>query len=438
MSGLISLSQGELEQKQRELMSMYSKICAQGLTIDITRGKPASDQLDLANSMLTLPGEHYYSAAGVDCRNYGQARGLPELIDIFAPLLPAPAANTMALGNSSLEIMHSLFIASLLQPPVGAQAVWDSNIKFLCPVPGYDRHFAITESLSITMIPVPMREDGPDMNMVEELTANDPAIKGIWLVPIYANPTGVTISVENTLRLAAIKTAAPDFRIFWDNAYAVHTFEGKPPVRDIFHACVAAGNPDRVYMFASTSKITFAGSGVSFFASSAANMEWYLKYRECFSIGPDKLNQLRHVHYLQSPEHVHEIMIQQATLIKPKFQRTLEILEEKLSSSKVAHWSQPEGGYFINLDVLDGTARRVVELAMQAGVKLTQAGSTFPYGVDPRDENIRLAPTFVTNHELEKGMEAVAYCVLLAAVEKLLEAFSDPATSASSVKAVST
>lgn len=416
------MSVDQLRTTQNDLRKRYETLKAAGLKLDLTRGKPAPDQLDLSNEMLKLPGDVYTSPDGTDCRNYGGVTGLPGLREIFGELLGTGADRTIALGNASLQIMHDITVAALLHGTPDSETPWSqSPIKFLCPVPGYDRHFGITERYGIEMVNVPMNPDGPDVDACAELVANDPSIKGMWVVPTYSNPTGYTVSEDVARQLVAMP-AAPDFRIYWDNAYAVHTLvDSEPTPVPILDLAAEAGNPNRVYVFASTSKITFAGAGVAFLASSKANLDWYGKNAGVATIGPDKLNQLRHLMFLRDADGVREHMAKHRALIEPKFAAVLEILENRLGESKIASWTHPEGGYFISLDVVDGAAARTIALAKEAGIALTAAGSTFPYKNDPRDENIRLAPTFPSIDELGTAMDGVATCALLAATEVLID-----------------
>lgn len=419
-----SLSHDELVAAHTDLSAQYADLVSTGLTLDLTRGKPAPAQLDLSNALLGLPGgDDAKDGAGTDCRNYGGTAGLPELRAIFAELLSVPTAQLVAGNNASLEIMHDLVVFGLLHGTPDSARPWSAEpvVKFLAPSPGYDRHFAITESFGIEMIPVPLGPDGPDMDVVRELVAADPAIKGIWTVPTYANPTGTVYSEDVTRALVEMPTAAPDFRIFWDNAYAVHTLVDEAPVaHDIVGLAAAAGNPNRPYVLASTSKITFAGAGVSFFGSSAENVAWYQQHYSKKSIGPDKVNQLRHVRFFGDADGVRRHMAKHREILAPKFDTVLQILEARLGGTGVATWTTPEGGYFISLDVVPGTARRVVQLAKEAGIALTAAGSSFPYGKDPQDTNIRLAPSFPSLDDVAASMDGVATCVLLAAVEARL------------------
>lgn len=417
------MSADQLTATRSELRNQYERLVEAGLNLDLTRGKPSPEQLDLSADMLSLPGADVYrDGKGTDCRNYGGLTGLPELRAIFGELLGIPTDNLLAGGNASLEYMHDLVIFGLLHGTPDSVAPWGQGpIKFLCPSPGYDRHFAITESYGIEMITVPMNPDGPDVAVCAELVAADPQIKGMWCVPTYSNPTGATYSTEVSRALMSMPAAAPDFRIFWDNAYAVHTLQETPPEPvDVLGLAAAAGNPNRPYVLASTSKITFAGAGVAFFGGSADNLAWYQRHASIKTIGPDKLNQLRHLRYFGDADGVRRQMARHRDLLLPKFALVLQILEDRLGAAKVASWTEPEGGYFISLDVVDGTATKVIDLAKKAGISLTAAGSTFPYRRDPNDRNIRLAPTFPGLEELRSAMEGVATCVLLAAVEKLL------------------
>ena len=423
---LSTLSRDELESLQAEQRTAYDALVASGLGLDLTRGKPSPAQLDLSNALLTLPGAGVFrDAAGVDVRNYGGLQGLAELREIFAPLLGVPAAQLVAAGNASLTLMHDTLVQCLRSGTVGSPRPWSAEpgVTFLCPVPGYDRHFALCERLGIDMVAVPMREDGPDVAVVAALVADDPSVKGLWLVPTYANPTGAVVSVEVARALAEMPTAAPDFRIMWDNAYPVHHLtEVDTPTADILGLCAAAGHPERPFVFASTSKITFAGAGVCFFGGSPGNVAWWLGNLVFQSIGPDKVNQLRHALFLRDADGVRQLMAAHRAIIAPKFAMVAEVLERRLGPLKAASWTDPAGGYFVSLDVLDGTAARVVALAKDAGIAMTPAGAAFPYRRDPDDRNIRIAPTFPTADDVRTAIEGLSTCVLLAAAEKLLEA----------------
>ncbi len=424
---LSELTPDELTNLHDQLTKDYDDLVAQGLKLDLTRGKPASAQLDLSNELLTLPGEGQYRAAdGTDCRNYGGLTGLPEIREIFAELLNLPSAQLLAGDNSSLSIMHDTLVWCLLKGPAGGEPWAGSEIKFICPVPGYDRHFALCEQFGIEMVPVPLGEHGPDLDAVKEL-ATDPSVKGIWVVPTYANPTGSVYDEAVTRELVSMP-AAPDFRIFWDNAYAVHHLtDAETPALDVLGMAAEAGNADRVFVFASTSKITFAGSGVSFFGASPANIAWYSQQQSKRSIGPDKINHLRHARYLKDADGVRALMARHRALIGPKFEQVESILADRLGPYETATWTHPVGGYFISLDVADGTASRVVALAKAAGIAMTGAGAAFPHGVDPRDRNIRIAPTFPAADDVAGAIEGLATCVLLAATEQLLAGQPAPA-----------
>lgn len=421
-----SLGRDELQAQHELQRRNYAELQAKKLTLDLTRGKPSPEQLDLSNPMLELPGTgpgSYRDGSGTDTRNYGGLHGLPELRAIFGELLGIPVPNLVAGNNSSLEMMHDVIVFSLLHGGVDAPKPWrdEPKVKFLCPAPGYDRHFAITETYGIEMVPVPMRDDGPDVDLIEELVAADPAIKGMWCVPVFSNPTGVTFSWETVRRLVQMRTAAADFRLFWDNAYAVHTLthEFERQV-DVLGLAEAAGNPNRPLVFASTSKITFAGAGVSFLGGSLGNIAWYLQHAGKKSIGPDKVNQLRHVRFFRDADGVRLHMRRHQELIAPKFKIVAEILEDRLGESKIASWTDPKGGYFVSMDVLPGTAKKTVALAKDAGIAVTEAGSAFPYRKDPEDKNIRIAPTFPSQEDLRVAIDGLATCALLAATEALL------------------
>ncbi len=418
---LSDLSPDELAAQHAELTTAYAALVDRGLKLDLTRGKPAPAQLDLSNALLTLPGEGEYKAAdGTDCRNYGGGQGLPEIREIFAELLNVPVAQLVAGDNASLGVMHDTLVFSLLKGTVDSAGPWVKEpITFLCPVPGYDRHFALCEQFGITMEPVALGPDGPDLEAIRARVADDPSVRGIWIVPTYANPTGSVYTEEVTRELVSMPTAAPDFRIFWDNAYAVHHLtDAEHPALDVLGLAAEAGQPNRVFVFASTSKITFAGAGVSFFASSPANVSWYLQHLGKRTIGPDKVNHLRHARYLGSADGVRALMRRHRAIIEPKFAQVETILEDRLSEHGVATWTRPEGGYFISLDVPDGCATRVVALAKEAGIAMTGAGAAFPYGKDPRDRNIRIAPTFPSPDDVAAAIEGLCTCVLLAATEQ--------------------
>ncbi len=417
------LSPDELTALHARHQQDYAQLRSKKLSLDLTRGKPAPEQLDLSNSLLSLPGNEFRDPEGIDTRNYGGLHGLPGLRAVFAELLGIGVPNLIAGNNSSLELMHDIVAFSMLYGGVDSPRPWKDEpvVKFLCPVPGYDRHFAITEAMGIEMIPVRILEDGPDVDLIEGLVAGDPAIKGMWSVPVFGNPTGVTYSRETVRRLVQMRTAAPDFRLFWDNAYAVHTLTRDFVSQiDVLGLADTAGNPHRPYVFASTSKITFAGAGVSFLGGSPGNIGWYLQHAGKKSIGPDKVNQLRHLRFFRDADGVRRHMLRHQQILAPKFALTLEILEQRLGESKIASWTEPKGGYFISLNVLPGTAKRTVALAKDAGIALTEAGASFPYRNDPNDENIRIAPTFPSLPDLRDAVDGLATCALLAASESVL------------------
>jgi DNA-binding transcriptional MocR family regulator len=407
----------DLERARRD----YAALVEQGLALDITRGKPSPRQLDLSLEMLKLPGEVYTAEDGTDCRNYGGLQGLPEVRRLFSGFLQVPLAQLLAAGNSSLELMHDTVVQSMLSKLPGAERRWadEPRIAFLCPVPGYDRHFALSERFGIELIPVPMTETGPDMDVVERLAAEDPAVKGIWCVPKYSNPDGVSYSDETVRRLAAMPTAAPDFRVFWDNAYVVHDLTDEPvEIADILKLAEDSGNADRVFVFGSTSKITTAGSGVGFVGSSPANIKWLLGLLGKRTIGPDKVNQLRHAMFLRDEDGVRAHMRKHRELIAPKFEAVDKILTKELGESGLASWTKPAGGYFISLTVPEGCAKEVVRIAKGAGIALTPAGATHPGGNDPQDSAIRIAPTYPELAEVEAAIAGLAVCVRLAVAEK--------------------
>jgi len=419
-----SLSRDELQARHDEQRRNYAELQGKKLSLDLTRGKPASAQLDLSNGLLTLPGDgNFRDDEGADTRNYGGQHGLTGLRAIFAELLGVPVPNLIAGNNASLELMHDAVVFSMLYGGVDSPRPWvrEPVVKFLCPAPGYDRHFSITETLGIEMIPVPMQPDGPDVDLVEELVAADPAIKGMWCVPVYSNPTGAVYSWEKVRRLVQMRTAADDFRLFWDNAYPVHTLTSEFVRQvDVLGLAAQAGHPNRPFVFASTSKITFAGSGVSFFGGSLGNIAWYLQYAGKKSIGPDKVNQLRHLRFLRDADGVRRHMLRHQAILAPKFALVLDILDKRLSESKIASWTEPGGGYFVSLDVLPGTAKRTVALAKDAGIAVTEAGASFPYRLDPEDTNIRIAPSFPGLSDLREAIDGLSTCALLAAAESLL------------------
>jgi Transcriptional regulators containing a DNA-binding HTH domain and an aminotransferase domain (MocR family) and their eukaryotic orthologs len=413
----------ELRDLNARFAQDYEALKARNLKLDLTRGKPSPQQLDLSNALLGLPGdEDYRDAAGTDLRNYGGAQGLPELRAIFSGALRVPVPQLLALGNSSLTIMHDTVVNALLHGVPGGTRPWaaEEQVTFLCPVPGYDRHFTITEHLGIRMVAVPMTEEGPDVDVVARLLETDPTIKGMWCVPVHSNPTGAIYS-ERVARALVSLPAADDFRLFWDNAYAVHHLtDDVPDPIDILALAADAGNPNRVFVFASTSKVTFAGAGVAFFGSSPENVAWFLKHAAAQAIGPDKVNQLRHVRLLRDEAGLVAHMKRHREIVAPKFDAVAEILADRLAPYAAGEWTDPSGGYFVSLMVEPGCASRAVELAAQAGIAVTPAGSTYPLHADPDDANIRIAPTMPPLDELHTALEGLCTCVLLAETEKLL------------------
>ncbi len=417
---LSSMAPDDLAALLAEQRAAYARLQGRGLRLDLTRGKPSTAQLDLSDGLMALPHGHL-DASGADVRNYGTLQGISELRAMFAELLWVEPEQVVAGGNSSLTMMYEAIVDLLLHGGVDSPRPWsqEDKVTFICPAPGYDRHFSMLASFGIEMVTVPMNEDGPDAEAAARLAASDPSIKGMWVVPTYANPTGAVCSREVAARLASMETAAPDFKIFWDNAYAFHHLsEEEAKSADILSLAAAAGHPHRPVMFASTSKITYAGAGVAFLAASTENVAWYLGHLSMASIGPDKVNQLRHAQFFGSADGVREHMLLHRAIIAPKFAAVQDALSRALEGRDVATWTRPHGGYFVSLDVPDGSASRVVELAKAAGIALTPAGASFPYGMDPRDRNIRLAPTYPDLEEVRTAMAGVATCVLLAAAEK--------------------
>ena len=410
-----------IPQRSSRLRRDYAAFKARGLKLDMTRGKPSPEQLDLARDLLALPGNgDHFTDAGEDARNYGGVQGLPEVRSLFSGVLGAPPAEIVVGDNSSLAMMHDCIVWALLKGVPGSPAPWSKQEApaFICPVPGYDRHFGLCEDYGIRMHPVPMTGQGPDMDAVQALAA-DPAVKGMWCVPKYSNPSGEVYSAETVERLASMRTGAPDFRLFWDDAYAVHHLTARRPVvPNILESSARAGHPDRPFVFASTSKVTLAGAGLAFFATSPANVRWYLGRAGCRTIGPDKLNQLRHVRFLKDEAGLHRHMDAHRALLVPKFEAVLAALDARRDDLPGIHWSRPEGGYFITVDGLPGTAARVVELAGEAGVALTPAGATWPYGRDPEDRTLRLAPTYPSLADVRLAAEGIALCIALATLEK--------------------
>ncbi len=428
MKTYLELSKAELQDTLKILEIRYNDLKSRNLALDMTRGKPSPDQLSIANEMPGLLDSNDLKAEdGSDCRNYGVPFGLKESRELFAEILDVDASLITVGNNSSLQLMYDTLSRSLIFGEIESKKPWAQipNRKWICPVPGYDRHFLVTQTLGFELIPVPLNEDGPDMDMVEKLVSEDPSILGMWAMPLYSNPDGYIYSEEVCKRLVSMKTAAPDFRILWDNAYVVHHLyddvakQGTLP--DILKLAREAGNPNRVYEFASTSKITFAGSGIACMAANEENTVRARKYLGVQSIGPNKIVQLMHAKYIPNLEAVKKVMSKQAELLRPKFEMVLKILKDEFEGSGVAHWNKPLGGYFVSLFVLDGTAKETVRLAKECGVALTPAGATYPYGNDPHDSNIRIAPSFPSVKDIEVAVTVLSVCAKLSAVRKLLE-----------------
>lgn len=420
-----SMSKEELTKLKAELEAKYKEFQGKGLKLDMSRGKPSAEQLDISMGMMDVLNSEVSLKCeeGVDCRNYGILEGIKEARELLGAISEVPADNIIIYGNSSLNIMYDTISRSMTHGVMGSTP-WCKldKVKFLCPVPGYDRHFAITEHFGIEMINVPMTNDGPDMDMVEKLVSTDDAIKGIWCVPKYSNPQGITYSEETVKRFARLTPAAKDFRIYWDNAYSVHhLYEDQQDFcLEILAECEKAGNPDMVYKFTSTSKISFPGSGVAAIATSKNNLADIKKQLTLQTIGHDKVNQLRHVRYFKNLDGVHAHMRKHADIMRPKFEAVIDILEKELGGLGIASWIKPRGGYFISFESMDGCAKEIVAKAKNAGVVMTGAGATYPYGKDPHDSNIRIAPSFPTSEELTQAAELFVLCVKLVSVEKLL------------------
>jgi len=423
---MINMTKEELMVLKSDLEKQYEEVKAKNISMDMSRGKPGADQLEITMDMMdTLTSKDIIKAEnGTDCRNYGVLDGIPEAKKLMADIMGVKAENVIVFGNASLTIMFDAISRAYTHGVVGSTP-WCrlDKVKWLCPVPGYDRHFAITERFGFEMINIEMKDDGPDMDMVEKLVAEDESIKGIWCVPKYSNPGGIVYSEEVVKRMAALKPAAKDFRIFWDNAYCIHHLypENKIEIPDILEECEKAGNPDMVYEFASTSKVTFPGSGISAFAASKANLEDVKKHMTIQTIGYDKINQLRHVKYFKDINGVHAHMAKHAAIIRPKFEMVLDVLEKELGGKGIAKWTKPMGGYFIALETPEGTAGKIVKMCKDAGLVLTPAGSTHPLKKDPKDNMIRIAPTFPTVAELKEAAEVLTLCVKIASAEKLIE-----------------
>lgn len=422
----IEMTKEELQKEKAALEKQYQEVKEKGLKLDMSRGKPADAQLALSMGLMDVLGSdaNLKSEEGVDCRNYGILDGIKEAKKLLADMMEVEPDNVIIYGNSSLNVMYDTISRSMTHGVMGSTP-WAKldKVKFLCPVPGYDRHFAITEYFGIEMINVPMTPEGPDMDMVEKLVAEDDSIKGIWCVPKYSNPQGITYSDECVRRFARLKPAAADFRIYWDNAYGIHHLydEDQDYLIEILHECEAAGNPNLVYKFCSTSKISFPGSGVAAIVASKENLAEIRKQLTIQTIGHDKVNQLRHVRFFKDIKGMEAHMRKHADILRPKFEAVLEILDRELAGRGVGSWIPPKGGYFISFDALEGCAKKIVAKCKEAGVVMTNAGATYPYGLDPKDSNIRIAPSYPTPEELSVAANLFALCVKLVSVEKILE-----------------
>lgn len=426
MKAYQELSKEELLSLKSELEAAYKDAKGKNLKLDMSRGKPAESQLDISMGIMDILNSesNMKSESGLDVRNYGLLDGIPEAKQLMADIMGVRASNVIICGNASLSIMYDTVSRSMTHGVMGSTP-WCKldKVKFLCPAPGYDRHFAITEHFGIEMITVPMSSTGPDMDMVEKLVAGDDSIKGIWCVPKYSNPQGYTYSDETVKRFAALKPAAKDFRIFWDNAYAIHHLyeDRQDEILELLSECEKAGNPDMVYEFCSTSKVSFAGAGIAAVAASQANLDFMRKSMTIQTIGYDKVNQLRHVRYYRNIDGLKEHMKKHAGLMRPKFEAVLNMLDSQLGGLGIGEWTKPNGGYFISFESLEGCAKAIVAKCKEAGVVLTGAGASYPYGIDPKDTNIRIAPSFPTPDEMAMATDLFVLCVKLVSVEKLLE-----------------
>lgn len=424
MNSYSKLSKNELQNEIEKLEKRYNAFKEQKLKLDMTRGKPCSEQLDMCMEILDIPSRELRKAAdGTDTFNYGVLDGLPEAKALFAEMLDVDKSEVIIGGNSSLNLMYDA-VARAMSLGILGSTPWSKldRVKFLCPSPGYDRHFAICELLGIEMITIDMRQDGPDMDTVEKLVSEDDSIKGMWCVPKYSNPDGITYSDRVVDRIAALRPKAKDFRVFWDNAYCVHHLSDKPDeLKNILTACKATGNDNMVYVFSSTSKISFPGAGIAAMAASVENLNGIRKSMTIQTIGHDKINQLRHVRYFKNLDGINLHMKKHASILKPKFDIVNEILEKELGGKEIASWNKPNGGYFISLNTLDNCAKEVEKLSLEAGVVLTKAGATYPYGKDPKDRNIRIAPTLPPVEELKKAIEIFCISIRLVSAKKFLE-----------------
>lgn len=425
MKPYAKMTKEELLELRRELEAQYQEMQGRELKLDMSRGKPCSDQLDLSMGLLDAvnSSDKLTSEDGTDCRNYGMLTGIAEAKELMAAMMEVKPSSIILYGNSSLNVMYDTVSRAMTHGIMGGTP-WCKldKVKFLCPVPGYDRHFAITEYFGITMINIPMTSEGPDMDMVEELVSSDESVKGIWCVPKYSNPQGYSYSDETVRRFAKLKPAAADFRIFWDNAYGIHHLydQRQDSLLDILDECEKAGNPDMVFKFGSTSKISFPGAGVAAVAASQGNLEDIKKQLKNQTIGHDKVNQLRHVRFFRDIHGLTEHMRKHASIIRPKFEAVEKILERELGGLGIGRWTMPKGGYFISFDSMEGCAKDIIGRCKKAGVVMTPAGATYPYGKDPHDSNIRIAPTYPVLEDLITASELFALCVRLSSVEKLL------------------
>ena len=420
------MTREEMQQEYAALEAKFQEIKAKGLKLDMSRGKPAKAQLDLSNGMMDVltSTSNMVCEAGVDCRNYGVMDGIPEARQLLADMSEVDEKNILIYGNSSLNVMFDT-VARAMSMGICGNTPWAKldKVKFLCPVPGYDRHFGITEFFGIEMINIPLLPTGPDMDLVEKLVSEDPAVKGIWCVPKYSNPTGISYSDETVRRFAHLKPAAPDFRIFWDNAYSIHHLyeDDQDVILELLTECEKAGTEDMVYKFISTSKVSFPGSGIAAMAASEANLADARRWMNYQTIGHDKLNQLRHVRFFKDMDGMRAHMKKHADILRPKFEAVLDVLDKELGGLEIGSWVKPKGGYFISFDALEGCAKKIVARAKEAGVTMTGAGATFPYGKDPKDSNIRIAPSFPTPDELVVAAEIFVLSVKLVSLEKLME-----------------
>ena len=426
MTAYKDLTKEELLELKSGLEAQYEEVKAKGLKLDMSRGKPSTEQLNLSMGMMDVLNSSVdlTCADGVDCRNYGGLDGIAEAKQLLADMMEVPKDNVIIFGNSSLNVMYDTVARAMTHGVLGSTP-WCrlDKVKFLCPVPGYDRHFGITEHFGIEMINIPMTPTGPDMDLVEKYVNEDPAVKGIWCVPKYSNPQGITYSDETVFRFANLKPAAEDFRIFWDNAYCIHHLydEHQDFLVEILDECEKAGNPDMVYKFVSTSKVTFPGSGIAAIAASPRNLADIKEHMMVQTIGHDKINQLRHVRFFGGIVGMHKHMKKHAEILRPKFEAVENTLEQELGGAEIGTWTKPMGGYFISFDALEGCAKKIVAKAAEAGLKMTEAGATYPYGIDPRDSNIRIAPSFPSLEELQLATEIFVLSVKLVSIDKILE-----------------